>query len=289
MKSKTGSLNTPEKYAKNKKRKKVAWIVFFVGFIGVGSLSILSFLGRYSGNFSIQLVDIEKNVLTLSDSPSFSSPTTYLKASGLENAYVNNADALPSEHSVLDALDGNVTNGTKTNALDGNKLYDTYMNYAFFLKNTTNRDIEFMVSLNIDDVVRTEGAVSLIDILRIRLYTNIVTADPSEATHDFETYAMASTSYSLNDDGSKDWREPISQFNMTDGKKDPSVCRQEANKGFATEFISDNAAFQKISGLKPNEVVRYSIVMWLEGYDADCKGQEPSNSSMTLSMTFMAQ
>ena len=63
---------------RRRRRRKIAAIVSFVCSIGITALIIISFLGQYTGTFTISLVSSSVK-LSLSDEESFVNPTSYLR------------------------------------------------------------------------------------------------------------------------------------------------------------------------------------------------------------------
>jgi len=292
---------TQEDYVKRKRKKHIAWIFTVTGLVGCALIAVMAFLGKQSGQFTIQL-DTGKTQLTMSTNPSFGGSsgssgdsgsggggTTYLAATGLDSSTVNTAGALPNDD-LIDNSDGGSHN--RSDPATG-----TYFAYTFFLKNDSTAFVSYSVSMSIDDYKNPENeATSLLDIIRVRLYENI--HDTSLGyTHNETTYAMQSTiewkmlDGSLIDGAATTQKEPIARYGTdqktVDGVADFSANAREENKGFADPFASNVLVFGRVhSNLPVGAVVRYTIVMWLEGYDVNCQGHQPKNASITLSMHF---
>jgi hypothetical protein len=292
---------TQEDYVKRKRKKRIAWIFTVTGFIGCSVIAVMAFLGRQSGQFTIQL-GTGKTQLTMSTNPSFgggsgssgdsasgSAGTTYLTATGLDSSTVNSAGQLPNDD-LIDNSDGGSHN--RSDAATG-----TYFAYTFFLKNDSTDFVSYSVSMSIDDYKNPENeATSILDILRVRLYEN--NHDSSTTyTHNETTYAMQSTipwrmkDGSLIDGKETTQKEPIARYGTEDetvaGIADFSANTREENKGFAEPFVSNILVFDRVHEYLPvSWIVRYTVVMWLEGYDYNCQGHQPKNASVTLSMHF---
>jgi hypothetical protein len=279
-----------ESYAKRKKRRKIALICCAIGTMGCVALGIIAFLGDYSGTFTVRLDPQGK--LTLSLDNDFANKTSYLKASGLENAYAWMADLVPSEGEV-DNDTGGQKNGFKADK-QGNYAYDTYLGYTFFVRNVSDDGVSYSLDFDITDYRNpTNIAVSLMDILRVRVYENLI-ADDGTSAHLCTTYARATNTPFEKDDGTVETREPVSAFNTVQGANGPvrvpdAEAKYPENRGFADQFDSNNTVFvSDHNGLAPGGTVRYTVLMWLEGNDPDCKGAEPQNASVTFAMNFSA-
>jgi hypothetical protein len=279
-----------ESYAKRNKRRKVALISLSIGAVGCLALGIIAFLGDYSGTFTVRLDPQGK--LTLSLDNDFANKTSYLKASGLENAYAWMADLVPSEGDI-DNDSGGQKNGFKADK-QGNYAYDTYLGYTFFVRNVSDDGVSYSLDFDITDYRNpTNVAVSLMDILRVRVYENLI-ADDGTSAHSCLTYARATNTPFEKDDGTVETREPVSDFAIVQGLNGPvrvpdAGAKYPENRVFAEQFESDKTVFASdYNGLAPNATVRYTVLMWLEGSDPDCKGAEPQNASVTFAMNFSA-
>ena len=152
-------------YVKRRKRKIVAWFFFGVGGTGCLALGILAFLGQVSGNFSISLKESDQTKLAMATESNFSDESSYLRAQGLTSADVIAADILPDD-SEIDSDVGGSKNGPN------------YLAYTFYIKNTTTEKVSYNVSVNIDNYKSPSNqAVSLIAILRMRVYENAMVGD----------------------------------------------------------------------------------------------------------------
>jgi hypothetical protein len=271
-------------FVKRKKKRRLAIVLFSIGFLGCGTLAILAFLGRTSGEFSIQLGE-GKTTLTMSTTSTFESPSTYLKATGLANANTWDADSLPEDSS----LDTDTWNGSHNGyyTTSSSSQIDTYLAYTFFIKNSSTDYVNYSINLSIDDYRNpVNESSSLLDILRVRIYENVVVSDA--IAHDQSTYARKSnTPYTL-ENGTEESRECVGNCTVADdGTKDYSVAKRTENQAFADPFVDDATIFEREhDDLAIDGVVRYTVVLWLEGYDPDCTGAAPQNASITFSMHF---
>jgi hypothetical protein len=274
--------DSTQPYVKRRKRKIIAWIAFGVGAVGCAVFAIIAFLGQVSGNFSITLNQVDQVKLGMSTESGFTDPaseTSYLRAVGLTSASAISADIMP-EDSELDSNVGGPKNGPN------------YLVYTFFIKNTSTAKVSYNVSLNIDSYKNPKNqAVSLLAILRMRVYENLVNAD-STLTHSMKTYGQAATAPFTKSDGTIEYRDPISLCTKySDGTKVlPTTLEgnmKAENVGWCDPFESNTVAYDRIyTDLPSQDVVRYTVVVWLEGNDPDCIGDEPVGASVTFSMHF---
>jgi hypothetical protein len=272
--------DSTQPYVKRRKRRTAAWIFFGVGGTGCAIMAIIAFLGQISGNFSIKLNEQDNAKIAMATETSFSDETSYLRAQGLVSADCITADNLPDDN-LVDTETGGDKNG------------DNYFAYTFYIKNTSADKVSYNVAVNIDDYRNPSNqAVSLIAILRLRVFENLVTT-PDAITHAMSTYAKGTSTPYTNSDGVTEYREPIAIHNtLSDGKvvfPEASGNMKAENLTYAEMFKSDSVAYDRVySDLAPNNLVRYTVMMWLEGADPDCIGKEPKDSSVTFSMHFSA-
>ncbi|MCR4562819.1 MAG: hypothetical protein K5694_06435 [Bacilli bacterium] len=280
------SLN--EKYIKRKKRRRIAWIAFAIGTSGCVALGIIAFLGRTSGMYTIQMKKARQE-LVMSDISDFSHETTFLAGNGLTEAASYTADLITRNQSNIDAGDGS-HNGNENGV-------DNYLAYTFYVKNKSLQTVDFSVNLSIDNFGNSNGETSsIIDVLRVRWYANYENYDPSNVTHDNVTYALrAKTPWTLTS-GETVEAEPISQYYQVDKASRMidldyeygsiyTKCQYEENRKFTTPFVSENMVFDNLYERFPAQaVMRFTTVIWIEGYDAQCEGYEPKGSYVTMSL-----
>jgi hypothetical protein len=303
-------------YEKKRKQKKIILAVLGVSFVGVSMLSIIAFLGRYSGNFTVKLDNGIQSELTMSDNKDFTegTGTTYLRATGLQYPKPITVDTIPSDTGDL-SLDLD-KGGSKNSSLYFTKSRkpitlltedqadlanetdamlwttslpedyvqtDLYFAFTFFVKNPSfDSASPYMVSMTLDsETLPTDStAPSLSSIMRVRCYENLVSEEEADITHNYATYAKALTTPVTNTDGTLEYREHVSGTN----KKSPYYSE------WCQNFYADNTVFSSIKTLEANTTMRYTVLLWLEGYDVDCKGSsDMSGSSISFSMHFYGQ
>lgn len=256
-----------ETYVRRHKQKRIALVVLSVSSIGCFALGLVAFFGNTSGQFTVKIDS--KADLTMDTDGSFDKKTSYLKATGLENASTTYADYLPDDD-VLDNSTGGAKNGYFVSENHPEYSVGKYMAYTFYVKNVATEDSLFNLTLNIDAYKNgINQACSLVDIVRLRIYDNkVVEGDESSQTHGCRTYAKIS----------KDGVNPelVSYENAT----------KNENKTAAETFLSDKIVLDENYILGPQKEYRYTVAMWLEGWDPDCAGTAPEQAYVSFSMFF---
>ena len=235
------------KYARRRRNKKIALLIAGIGTVGVTALSIIAFLGRVSGNFTIRVDPRQSDgQIALSLLPLASEEKSILKANGLNSAVPTAADDVYNYCSEF--FDGDVerdVNGdpikndeghftptgdhlTGENSLHGKMtsngedvVVDRAIVYTFYLKNKAFKEISYNMDMALTYYHEpTNKATQPSDYLRVMVFENEVTDvnSPAFTTHDFTVYGAANTS-SWNtkagyesDPSYDDRRECISQF-----------------------------------------------------------------------------
>ncbi|MCF0112424.1 MAG: hypothetical protein HUJ60_00420 [Bacilli bacterium] len=301
-------------YVKRRKRRNNALVFGSIALALLIAITVVAFLGRVSGQFSVRLADQyatqlqmftrgeidDEGILTPTDT------TTYLNAAGVEEANLIAADTLPTSD-ILDAANQVGLPGDKSGldpkkdmAVGAHNGYDQfesaegavvtrelYLAYTFYVRNLNPDVATYAVSLSYDytetahneDDVAAKSTTSIISIARVRVFENAWSSLGS--THECTTYALPRAT--ADEDGS--FQERISDVHVRDATGDHRVEPvQEVNRGYCTNFQSNNFVFTAIRTLPANSIVRYTVVCWLEGTDSDCRGFPPVGSTLSLSM-----
>ena len=272
------------------KKKKLARIVFLLSTGVMVIFIIIALLGQNFGNYTIKLDDPSHtlslgNSLTLDgdNGAKLANMTANIAADGFKAASPMKADDLPAEDEI-DPDIGDATidllNPQKNQDGYGSK-YDYSYRYTFYLANTSPTEsvgVSYYVSLDsVVEPTNLQKSASLVDIIRVRIYDTTFSND--EVKHNcVGTYARKANTFS--DNGSN--AELITKN-----------AKQEINKGYCTNFLddynqdpTDMTVMKNATDLTPKEIRRYTVVIWLEGYDPDCQGENPKDGALTLSMHF---
>ncbi|MBS7304853.1 MAG: hypothetical protein KIG20_04215 [Eubacteriales bacterium] len=134
----------------------------------------------------------------------------------------------------IDNIDGAILDEIDIGAVDGNDSGDNYLCYTFYCKNSGTESFSFTYSINIANM--TMGIEKAV---RIRLITNLNGEKLSQVD-----YARAA---GVDDDGNAVAEPGTTPF---------------LNK---TTIMQDN-----VLNFSPDDVMKYTVVIWLEGNDPDC-------------------
>lgn len=276
---------------KKARRKKIAGVVLGVASGALTVLIIIALLGQNYGNFTIKLEDRHfelalGNSLTNANNggAGLANKTNYIMADGYKAASPMQADDLPDVDTIdPDIGDGtvNLANPQKATTGDFGVNYDYSFRYTFYLNNTSPTEYakaNYYINFNsIIEPTNLSKSAALEDILRVRVY------DSKYIDGDVEhrcvgTFARKAKTFSVNGSNA----EPIT-----------SNPKREENKGYCTNFLNDYTddplaliVMKNETELQPKEIRRYTVVVWLEGNDADCEGENPIGGSLTMAMHF---
>ena len=255
---------------KRRKRRIIAAIVGGIGTTGVATLSIAAFLGHNVGSFTVAL-ESKNAELTLSEKSSFENRSSFLRVGDVpgfqENTY-SKIKALGDD--VIDNEENSYELGVKTNA--NGKQFTEFLKYTFFLKNVGQDPAVFDLSLQIKDVVATSNGQTLEDSFRVMVYDNGVP----------DVYAKRLQVPHLDDKGNPDYRAPIS-VNEEDASEDFPF------EGYAKMFKSSTEVMsQKAQSLEVNEVRKYTVVTWLEGFQSSGDADTLKGASIKLGVEINA-
>lgn len=252
-----------QQYVKKRRRRKVAIIVAGISTIVVTSFAIVAFLGRHSGYFTVSL-DAGKVSVALSQSSKFETPTSYLRVDELPEFKEYSFSSLPNS-GVLDNEDTNYLYGATYK--NDNTTIDTfnYFKYTFHVKNNGGEACKYSIKLNIIENSPGYDGRRLDDTLRVRVFdTSLATGESTDVT-----FARRSHSYHLDDDGNEDFREAISVTKRDASPSDPFI-------NYATNFENDERVFSRdVPLFNVGEIRRYTVVMWLEGWDPESLNVDP--------------
>ena len=274
-------------YVKKRRRRKIAALVAAFSSIGVTFFIVTSFLGRTLGTFTVSLNNSEVN-LALCEQKDSNKNSTYLRV---------NANSRYVEHSyedfkgILETLDDETVESTVGEYTipyyeDGVMKTETgleFFKYTFYVKNIGNKAATYEMKINISDRTRAKDASgrSLDDTLRVMVFEN----DPDTNKHDYLIYAKKSLINNYDIDGKETDRE----FIFTDDGR-PNRETEEyrlVDKNFKD---IDVVAEYKVTNFVRNDIMRYTIVFWLEGGDpqSDPEQSYPEGATLKLGVDISA-
>lgn len=271
-------------YVKKRKRKIIAAVAMLLGGTGVGALSIVAFLGRFVGTFTVT-VDNGEVKLALSETSSFENPESMLIIRELRPYAENTIAALPSH----DELDSELTPYTYGAIYDDkeNWIKMEYFKYTYYVKNVGNKSARYEMSINIVEEKPAADGRTLRDTVRIMVYDN---EGMDVSSHDYRIYAAPKIEeYNFNSSGERVKQEFVA--------RPPENKTEDEEHPLADPFVSDNVvARYQVDGFLIDDIKRYTIVTWLEGNDPEAetvdengnKKDPPYGASLKLGVTINA-
>ena len=241
-----------------KKRKRRIWVAVCGGIASVvlSTFIIIAFLGRFVGTFTVSL-NTGNVELSLSDSIEYKNKDTYLRIDSIPTFHEFTYSSLPSDAD-LDSEAHNYLYGAIIDDDSGEAKSLNYFKYTFFVKNTGRINAKYSLKINITDNKAGEGGRTLDDTLRVMLFDN---NGIDNDAHEKVVYAKKAAVHRIDEDGNANFQEPISV-------SEEDATESEPFMGYAEQFESPNVVTTLVvSNFKPDEVRRYTIVNWLEGYD----------------------
>ena len=186
------------------------------------------------------------------------------------NAVYLVADAVPSyveydeQQLILDNEELEVDDEHTYSRLTLNEESTLFFKYTFYVTNKGNSSTDYDLGLTMSQHShQASNRFGLDAVLRVRFYENRKLDE-----HHYTTYAKKSKDYHLDENGEVSWKERVSD-------------REES--GYAEEFVNSNLILTStVLKLQPKEVVRYTLVFWLEGSDPECSGEAPVDNALIL-------
>ena len=260
-------------YVRKRKRRKFIALGAGVSTVVVSSLSIVSFLGRFVGTFTVSLET--RNVeLTLSETSDFANSSSYLRAkdvSSFQEFTYSDFDALYGGDEVIDNEEAKYDLGANLPDENGKVTYN-FFKYTFFLKNVGSTPANYNFSLNIVDNIPSEDGRSLDNTMRVMLYENGVK----------NVYAKAESTPRMDANGNPDYRSPISveENDATDSYPFMGYADTFASSTVVTTFSGKSIGIA--------ETKRYTIVTWLEGFRSSNLEKAPEGATIKLGVEINA-
>ena len=245
-------------FVRKRRRRVIAALVSLISGIGITSLVIVSFLGRFTGTFTVSLANSSVR-LSLSDKLAFDNPTSYLRIERLDLFEENTYSALPSAD-VLDNEDTPYNYGAYTN--EENITILRYMKYTFYVRNMGGKTAKYSLKINLQDRNKASDGTerTLDDTLRVMVYENDCVETLGKQEHNVNIYAKEAAEYNIDKDGNKTMREFVSTY--------PYLNEEDENHPLADSFTNSAVVHTyERGGFLQGQTRRYTIVTWLEGED----------------------
>ena len=244
----------------------------------------IAYLSSLVGNLTVQL-ERDQLALTMSEDGYFESKTTRLRAESSRSTYAMAADELPDEN-IIDPIVGGSHNGTS-------EVYGgSFLAYTFYIRNVGSRRAGYDFYIKIDDMtVSTESNITIDNVIRLRFYKNSVVygsdglIHEEDQTHDMVTYAKVRSEPVRTPSSENETRECISRFVKTDDGLLICTGEKEINQGFAEPFYDSEYILKSNEDyIEGKETIRFTVLVWIDGYDLEATGNVPSGAGIQLSM-----
>ena len=256
---------------RRRRRRVRAAIIGGIGTIGVATFSIAAFLGHRVGSFTVSL-ESKNAQLTMSEKSSFDVRSSFLRVGDLPSfQQYTYSDFRKLGEGALDDENNDYTFGIVTSR--SGKKHTDFLKYTFYVKNVGADPAEYDFSLKIKEIVATAEGKSLEDSFRVMVY---VDGQPT-------VYAKRLQVPRLGENQKPDYRAPV------------TVNEYDAQywdlpfEGYATEFRSPTEIMTQVAQpLEPNEVRKYTIVTWLELFQASDYAEALKGASIKLGVEINA-
>lgn len=239
--------------AQVKERKAVIIIAIVLLILAIIGLAIYGFFAAVEiNNFSIYIDSEGSRVLSLSDTSHFVPGTQHLEVKGPE--YMDNTSlhlvpmgSDPIKDRLVDIVAGDGQQSSKE---------DYYFASSFYLKNVTEEKQYFNEFFKINEC--TQGVDKALRVMLVRDYEVTVYAQTDDEGNPEKVVPTE-----------KDIFQPITFSEDEQGKI--SMVQGGDSAWMAEPFYNDEYVFYNEGhSLEPGEIRKYSIVVWLEGWDKDC-------------------
>ena len=263
-------------YVRRRKRRKLAAIIGFASVGAISGMSIVAFLGRSVGTFTVSL-ETGNVKLSLCEKSDFINSSSYLRASGLtsfqEYTYGNFANI---GDDVIDSETTDYTLGANFNK-NGDVSSLNFYKYTFFVKNVGDVPCRYHFSLDILDQSSTSDGRTIDETLRVTLYEN-----GNTDVHNKVTYGKRSVMPHEDENGEPDYRSPISVSESEATSSNPF-------QGYAEMFESATVITEFMNNeFKVDEIKRYTIVIWLEGFRSSNLVEAPKGAKLNIGVNIDA-
>lgn len=262
-------------YVKKRKRKKRAVIIGGISLTVISALSIVAFLGRFVGTFTVSL-DTGNVQLALSQKSDFANSTSYLRVDSLptfnECTYSYLTDVVGDAQ--IDNEETGLTVGASSLDDNGSIRSLLFFKYTFYVKNVGDMPARYTATINILDSKESTDGRKLDETLRVMVYDN---SDLSK--HENTVYAKKSNKKTHEDaDGNPLYEAPIAGDFGTD-----------TFVGWSTGFNNSSVVTTlSVRRFTQGEIRRYTIVTWLEGEASDSGRSAPAGATIKLGVEINA-
>lgn len=235
-------------------------------------IGAIAMLGQKASPFTVKLSNAGANLsLSTKADEASAEGRVYIMADDIPEYCVYSEKLINTK----DNIDSEYTDSEFSYNADNKEVATRYFKLTFFVENrgTEPADYDLRLTMN-NPTYKAANRFDIDSILRVRFYENRVYEDESRNEHNEPvTYAKRSSTPHEEADGTLSWKEHIS----------------DKDSGYAEEFLSSKLVLKShVSGLGVGEKVRNTFVMWLEGEDPECVGNETPDSALILGVDISA-
>lgn len=253
-----------------KSKYKVTKSLLLIGILITGLLSafigLVAYFGQYMGTFVISLDDLAIDLgITLSDNPEFENNTSRLLVNPVNSA-------TPTTFADINFKKAVSTNGDMDKSEANN-----YIAYTFYVRNEGNVATDIELNLNITSVTNNVDKA-----LRIAII------EGGYVDEDDNVKFTKGTLYRKDDGNGDEVVESLVSIAYEEDEYGNKIYRtKDFYDSFAKETMADDGSFGNyvLNNFVPNEVRKFTIVFWLEGWDLDC-GNELKYGQLKMKMIF---
>ena len=246
---------------------KVTKSLLLIGILVTGLLSafigLVAYFGQYMGTFVISLDDTALALgIALSENEDFTSSNSRLLVNPVNSANPTTFTDIDFGKAV--SVDGDMDKSNGNN----------YIAYTFYIRNEGNISVD--VELNLDTVTVTNNVDKALRIAIIEGgYVEGGYVEDEEVSHDRVKFTKGTIF--LKDDGHGDQSivKQIGKIFRDDENGERVYYEKVLYDSFTKEYLTsdDNFGNYVIEDFVPQEIRKFTIIFWLEGWDADCNDQ----------------
>lgn len=234
-------------------------VLLFILITGLlsGFIGLVAFFGDYMGTFVISLDDNSYNLgIALSEKKSFANPTSRLSVNPVNRTEPTTFSDIDFKNSVL--TDGNLKEKDMT----------YYIAYTFYIRN--EGDLAVNIQLNLSTV---EVRKNVDDCLRVAIIREGSVNQKGDLVCQSAEMFVKSGQY----------KDEVTYSYLTEKEKelyDIFTIREYDDSEKMGKYVLEN--------LKPHEVYKYSLFIWVEGWDGDC-GNNIKEGQIKMNLNFTIQ
>ncbi len=235
-------------------------------------IGAIAMLGQKSSPFTVKLTNAGAELsLSMKGSGETTQSRVYIMADDVPEYCVYSVKLLDKKENI----DNENTDSEFSYNQDNKAIATRFFKMTFFVENRGEGAADYDLSLTMTNpTYKAANRHDIDSILRVRFYENRVSDIPERNTsNEPVTYAKRSSVPTEEADGTLTWKEHIS----------------DKDSPFAEEFLSSKMILRShVSDLKVGEKIRNTFVMWLEGEDPECVGEESPDSALILGVDISA-